>query len=392
MGKGVDRIAIINRSFWPCDQILGDALLQFAELMSVHMTCYVVTQSQRNFKEKYTKENRGTNITLRACRAYTNSSNSILSRILEALYFVIWTFFCLVRDRPTIVYISTDPPIIVPFFVSIYCKIFGAKYVYHLQDIHPEIANSVVPIPKILFSMLYWLDNVTLRGASKIITISDEMKSYIANRSKTNAPIYLLDNAAFFVDNIEDTSKNCDVVFCGNIGRLQRISLITEAINEYLKNGGKLKFTFIGGGIYKHLIERLANDFEQVTYLGKLPAKESAEIVAKHRYALLPIEDEITRYAFPSKSSSYVISGCYIVAICSETTSVSRWVVENKFGSSVAPGKDNLISYFHNLEKKQPHTEISHPNQMDIYSKSHFAQFLTKIMKDVAYATNYYSN
>ena len=59
MGKGVNKITIINRSFWPYDQILGDALLQFAESMSVHMKCYVVTQGKQNLKEKYRKENRG---------------------------------------------------------------------------------------------------------------------------------------------------------------------------------------------------------------------------------------------------------------------------------------------------------------------------------------------
>ncbi|MFQ3191365.1 MAG: hypothetical protein ACI936_002505 [Paraglaciecola sp.] len=52
-------------------------------------------------------------------------------------------------------------------------------------------------------------------------------------------------------------------------------------------------------------IKDLSKAYDQVNYLGVIPATEAAELVNKHRWALLPIDDEVTKYAFLNKSSGY---------------------------------------------------------------------------------------
>ena len=46
-----------------------------------------------------------------------------------------------------------------------------------------------------------------------------------------------------------------------------------------------------------------------VEYLGIISATDAAELINQHCWALLPIDDEVTKYAFPSKSSVYALSG-----------------------------------------------------------------------------------
>lgn len=127
-------------------------------------------------------------------------------------------------------------PVVVPFMVAVYCRLFGAEYTYHLQDIHPEAAQIVVPLNRWVFRLLRALDNFTLRHARRIITLSATMRDYLKHRSGTRAPIALLENPA--VDVAPSGKRDMDVVFCGNAGRLQRMPLLIAAIKEYLSHGG----------------------------------------------------------------------------------------------------------------------------------------------------------
>ena len=88
-----------------------------------------------------------------------------------------------------------------------------------------------------------------------------------------------------------------------------------------------------------------------MSYLGILPADEAASLLRQYSFGLMPIEDEVTKYAFPSKSSSYVFSGCQVVAICGKATSVAEWVDSNKLGYVAEPDEESLVNLFHELEK-----------------------------------------
>ncbi len=144
-----------------------------------------------------------------------------------------------------------------------------------------------------------------------------------------------------------------DIVFCGNAGRLQRIPLLMTAIRDYLQQGGKFRFTFAGGGLYVPELQALANAYDQVDYLGLLPVSEATELVNQHKWALLPIEDEVTKYAFPSKSSGYAVSGAGVLAVCGEDTSVARWVEQHKIGVVCVADHEALVRSFFSLEAKE---------------------------------------
>ena len=62
--------------------------------------------------------------------------------------------FCILKTRPKNIYVSTDPPLVVPFVVSVFSKIMNIKYTYHLQDIHPEATNTIKKLNVYLFKFL----------------------------------------------------------------------------------------------------------------------------------------------------------------------------------------------------------------------------------------------
>lgn len=379
MARKKTDLAIVNRSFWPQSQVIGEGLLQFAEQAAESHSVCLITQADGGLARLLAAEGRGNGVQVRACRARTTSDSGIIKRIGEAVFFMLWTFISLIRAKPANVYVSTDPPVVVPFIVAVYCRVFGARYVYHLQDIHPEAANIVVPISGVLFRSLKAVDNYTLRHAAAIITLSEDMRAYIQQRSDTQSPVYLLDNPSFEVMPMPMEQRTKDIVFCGNAGRLQRMPLLLRAIRDYLQQGGKLRFTFAGGGVHAPDVQELAIGCDRVEYLGVIPATEAADMVNQHRWALLPIDDEVTKYAFPSKSSGYALSGTRVLAVCGEHTSVARWVEKLQIGMVCSPNHNDLVKCFFSLERRDGENFIMSSDTREKLQISYFARELCRI-------------
>jgi hypothetical protein len=254
-----DKIMIINRSFWPIYPVLGEALLRLAEEMSEVNKVSVVMQDHVGIKGALKKHNRGRNVDFYPVKAWTNSSSSITHRVLDSVYFAVAIIFILISTRPDKVYISTDPPILVPFVVMVYCSLFKREYIYHIQDIHPEATRVVVHVNKIIYHILQWMDKRVVRNARKIITINNEMAKELRDRGNVIGSIYTIENPAVSFNNIHQRlNKIKGFSFCGNAGRLQRIPLLISAIEVYLDGGGQLMFAFAGGGVHQKKLERLA--------------------------------------------------------------------------------------------------------------------------------------
>ena len=183
------------------------------------------------------------------------------------------------------------------------------------------------------------------------------MQSYITKRTGKQLNIKLLSNPAV-QDSNQAHNTNLEringFVYCGNAGRLQRIPLLLESIKRYIQEGGKLPFVFAGGGVYSDAIQELAAQYQNVSYLGVLPAHEASNLLHQYSFGLMPIEDEVTKYAFPSKSSSYIFSGCQVIAVCGKDTSVAEWVLTNNLGYVAEPSIESLVDLFHKLEKSSP--------------------------------------
>lgn len=347
-------VAIINRSFWPVYPVIGEALMRFAEQQSLSKNVGVILQDHAGIKEHLTRENRGLGINFYPCHALSVSGSSVLRRVADAVYFMLWVFAILLLKRPKTVYVSTDPPVLVPFIVMIYCKIFRARFIYHLQDIHPEAANVVMPVQPVLFHLLKSMDSLTMRTADSLITITDQMAEQIKKRSSTKVPIKTLVNPSVSFEHvIAPDFKKAGFAFCGNAGRLQRIPLMIQAIDQYCQTGGTLPFVFAGAGVYADDLKNLAEKYVNVTYKGLVSASEAAQLSADYEWALLPIEDDVTKFAFPSKSSSYVLAGAKIVAVCSCTTSVAQWVTSNAIGVVVEPSVESLCQFFSAIERNE---------------------------------------
>ena len=378
-----EKIAIINRSFWPENPAIGESLFLLSESLEKYAQPVVITQINKDFHVNVKAASRGDGIVFSTLPSMTNSSSSIFLRVVDLLLFSVFVFCSLCWHRPSKVYVATNPPIFTPLVVRWYCGLFGKKFVYHLQDIHPEATHVVTGSSNWVTRLLQTIDVSTIVKANAVITVTEQMKSYIVKRVEKDIPITLLTDPS-----VQGVQLSLDLqertkgfVYCGNIGRLQRIPLLLKAIQQYLNENGQLPFVFAGGGVYSSDVKKLAQHYEKVTYLGALPGEEAAKLMRSYTVGLMPIEDEVTNYAFPSKSSSYAFFGCHILAVCGLETSVAQWVKDNLLGFVVEPSVTALVKKFHDIEKIDFPELCINENLLVEFTPSTYAAKLEEVLK-----------
>lgn len=334
---------IINRTFYPQNKTIGEGLLILSEKLSEENMKVIMISSSRNLKKHLKADERGDRVIFRPLFKFDTSSSTIFTRILSSVFFGLWVFVNLTWYRPRKLYVSTDPPIVIPFIVALSSKLFSISYVYHYQDIHPEITNKIKVLPNFIFNTLKKLDIFSQRNATKLITINSQMRNYLECRSQADQQIVCISNPSNPGIDIPFNERIKGIVFCGNAGRLQRIPLVILAVQEYLNRGGKLEFCFIGDGLYSNELKQLASENKKVSYYGYLDSNLCNEYISSYMWALLPLEEGILDYAFPSKSSTYLSCNCKILSISSKGSSLEEWVKQNSNGINTEPFLEKVI-------------------------------------------------
>ena len=380
------KLAVVCRDFWPDAGAIGDGLLMLAQKHAHDASCEVFTMSRKNLTNEIGGVSKSGNLpTFRVLKPLTTSRAGILARSCELVIFSLWVLWRLLMSRPAMVYVSTNPPLLVPFVAALYCRLLGKKFVYHVQDIHPEAADLVLKLPSWVVRFLMSVDNFTLKNADSIITLTPDMVATLQQRIVDLPKIEIVDNPALVVDRSEGVDEY-SIIFCGNAGRLQVMDELLPAIDKYLSEGGKLKFTFVGGGVHFRELERLAGRHPSFEYRGIMSPIESAELTERHNWALLPINPTVLKFAYPSKLGSYLSAGCKIICVTAEGTSLAKNITKRGLGLTVAPNNVAIKSAFFEVEKMGlQERSMSAISTIDDFSNQ-LLEIITK--KEITYANS----
>lgn len=344
-----NKFVFINRGFWPEYDVPGESLLNTAELLGEKNQVTVLTSSNLDVEKECLIRKRAENIKIKTMSSLSNSNSSILKRALESIIFCFWVLLNLLKIKPNYIYFATDPPLSVPFIVYFYSYIFKVKYVYHLQDIHPEATGLTVKLPSFVYDFLMKLDNKIIKRAFRFITLNKTMRNTLSGRGLDIDKCYILNNASIYPQSTK-VKKKGTIIFAGNAGRFQNIKILTDSIQSYLIGGGNLNFIFIGGGIYSNLFDELGYKFDNVTVMKYLPANKTMEIMCECEWGILPIREDILKYAFPSKASAYIAAKLKILAICTENSAVHDFINENNNGLICESNTKAIVSKLIEIE------------------------------------------
>lgn len=322
---------MINLTFWritgldingPSNHLIQDILSNYIE--NGVMIHYISCKSKNNTiekglplkgKHKYFKEHIYN-------RNYYNKSNFIMRYIYDS-WLVFKTSFSLLRCRNNeyIHIYSTHVSSFQIFMIRIFTN---SKIILNVQDIFPQNAqySHVLKPNSNLYKLLLKIQKYSYLKATKVITISEDMKNILVKIGVDKEKINLIYNWG----NYEFTStrnlselgigkikKEKFVLYAGNVGTVQNLDM---CISLFLKlDESDLYFLIVGDGNNKKKLQEKWKNNNKIIFLDFLPAEIVNSLYSLAIVNIIPLIDNIIYTALPSKTPNCLKSGKPLISI-----------------------------------------------------------------------------
>ena len=332
------KILLSHRYFWPDTapyglilQSIGSGLVASGHTVNVFSS--LPSYSSLNRAETSLSE-QVLGMKVHRCYALSNERSHFIKRLLNMVFYCFGLFFHVLRLRPDVVTAGTFPPVIAAWTASLAARLVGARFIYHMQDIHPEVSyysggrlGRGIPA-----RILRGLDNQTLRRASTIVTLSPDMQETLKARSLGPLPIQIINNLSLDVLG-EAEAPPADlikkpgirrVIFAGNLGRFQNLPLLAEGIATRFEANPDLELFFLGEGVALKELKARWGDHPQVRFGPFLPFTQARNLIADADVGLASLAPDIYRVAYPSKILTYQGLGLRILALVEPNSHMAR--------------------------------------------------------------------
>ena len=241
-----------------------------------------------------------------------------------------------------VVMAATTPPVLIAWLCSRLARWHGARFIYHKQDIYPEVVEATgEQLFGLLNRALRRIDRRTDRRADQVVVLSDDMKEASRRRGVASDRIAVLNNFDPWdiapVAERSGTKPSPDaltLVFAGNLGRFQGLEALAELIRA-TADESRIAWHFFGEGPMRQTLGALADQGCQVIMHGYQPASVVASFVAQADLGIVSLHAGVITAAYPSKTMTYLRQGCPILAIVDEASELAGMVRANKIGLAV---------------------------------------------------------
>lgn len=398
------KVLIVYPHFWPDTAPFGTMLKTICgdlQKAGFSVTVYTAQPSYRGCQKaaNLPKEQYVDGVRVIRTRLFKIKHDNKFLRLIRMLMFLLCAFMHGLRNPYDVYWTGSLPPVLSGWIMCLCAKLKKAKFIYHLQDIHPEIAvlgkmtRTGSPIEK----LMRLFDKYTLKHADRIVTLSEDMKEALAHKGADTLKIEIINNISLD----EGQSEMPDVslpksarsplrlIFAGNLGRFQGLDLIIDAA-KLLKDDNGIQFIFVGNGVAKHDIIKWSGDLLNNTVF-LYPAQSPAAIkplIAECDIGLVSLKPEVSRYAYPSKIMSYLEQGTAILAIVDKDSSIERDILDNALGYvSHQRTAEDLAQTIRKIKESKADLRNTREHRCT-YFKTHFSsavicQKWIKLLKDI---------
>lgn len=280
-------------------------------------------------------------------------------KVANALCFPAVAFFqILLGRRRDVVMCSTAPPVVLGAAVCLASIMRRTCFVYHCMDLHPEIGALSGEFKRpLIYRWLMRVDKFTCRHASAIVVLSEDMRNIVIARDTQLADrVHIINNPALPDFEPHAKSENSDtgyageklrIVFTGNLGRFQGLEMLVDAM---LADDGLdcLELVFMGDGTAKLGLEQRVKNAgpsgsARVRFIAHGSPAEARELMANADFGLVSLTPDVIRYAYPSKTSTYLSEGLPIIAIVEPDSELAEMIERRELGFVVPPGDANAL-------------------------------------------------
>ncbi|WP_198949381.1 glycosyltransferase family 4 protein [Halovibrio salipaludis] len=386
-GRSHLRILTVHRYYWPDTAPYASLLRRIVQRWQQEGNEVEVLSSQPSYKATLDNAYQKSDQTVDGVRItrlkLANEAGKPIVRIRNAIRLGLNLVWRAVVRRYDVVMISTAPPVLGGLAAAIACRLTGARFIYHCMDIHPEVGriSGEFSHPAV-FGLLRKLDNWSCHQAEPVVVLSRDMEQTLRERpGGDRLQIRVLNNFSLPDDSgepeplpFEMPPCRLNVLFAGNIGRFQGLETAIQAMAR-LTARGDIRLTLMGDGIAKEALQEQAQRAgANVQFLGHQPVAVAKEAMRHADAGFVSLVPGIYRYAYPSKTMTYLEQGCPLIVAVEPESELAREVEAGGYGYAVPPDDAQaLASLFERLADdpswKEPMRENASQKALDVFSE-----------------------
>lgn len=301
--------------------------------------------------------------------AFGGHRKGIVSRLLFGVTYLVAVLFAVFQDRDRLdaLVVTTNPPFI-GLVGCLAARVLDIPYAVLVHDVYPDLAVQMGILDADSVQARLWsgITNMTLRRASGIIVLGDDMKTIIERKmDSSEAPIEVIQNwsddrsmhpvpdeeNSFLHEH--DLTSRFTVVYSGNMGRTHNLEPLLEAASE-LREDPRFRFLLIGDGAKKERLKQMAmrRQLENVSFLPYQPKERLPEVLSAADLSVVCLDSRYTGLSVPSKTYGILATGTAVLGLLDEESEIGQTilrhgcgvVVEDATGADVAAVLRRLVN------------------------------------------------
>jgi glycosyltransferase involved in cell wall biosynthesis len=253
---------------------------------------------------------------------YQKKYKSTLLRLLGFVYWHIVSFVLALCEKEIDLILSPSPPLTIGFLNVIIAKLKGAKVIYNVQEVYPDLLIEEGGLKSgLTISFLKWMERFVYNKSDAVTTIDEIFYETIVSRFKDRTKLHVIPN---FVDTdiykpidkstlelnkeLFPDTESIKVMYAGNIGFAQDWEPLVALADE-LKNDA-VEFFVIGEGAEKErlLQEKVNKQLDKLHILPYQPRELMPSLLAYSDIQFIFMSPDTEGHGFPSKV--YTIMAC----------------------------------------------------------------------------------
>lgn len=353
------KVLIVHRYFWPDTPNCGKILSSISDHL-VQSGCMVdVITGQPSYSAESAQLTPQSNECLGGLKVkrlrLRTETQAPLWRIFNALHIVFFTFFQAWVKRYDVIIGTTIPPVLGGFSCALASKMTGARFIYYCMDIHPEIGCLSGDFSnRVVFKVLQSLDNWSCNQANPVLVHSDDMlKTMRARPTGTKFRMDIMNNFALPDESFKNSAsvssnfikvRGLKLLFAGNLGRFQNLGQLMEAMS-LVRDRQDIELVVMGGGVMKNkLMLFQSQTSSNVKFVGHQSLETVNQAILDSDACLVTLAKGLYKYAYPSKTMSYLKQGRPIIATVEPESEYARAMIEEGYGYAVQQGDPRSLA------------------------------------------------
>lgn len=258
--------------------------------------------------------------------------------------------------RPDILLVLSTPPVLGGALGWWTRRLRGVPYVYHLQDLYPDLLADSRYAGSALESLAWRLARPVEAEAARIVPIGHTMADTLTARGVDSQRIRVIPNAVDvdelagghgedWLRTLEPAPQGLRVLFAGNLGFAQGLDTILEAARELDRGGDPVTFLLVGEGDARPALEARARKLRlgNLRFLPFVPRRLLPAMLAAGDIGLVPLRPGLARYLVPSKLFSHWAAGRPVLLAADADSEPATLLAESRGGLRVDPGDPQAL-------------------------------------------------